>query len=107
MTTSGRTLRAIGLMSGTSMDGVDAALLKSDGTAITPFGPGFERPYDEAERSAIAAAVTAAAGLERNASWPDALHRAAKVVTAAHEEAVHALLDKAGLSAGAVDLIGW
>ena len=36
---------ALGLMSGTSLDGVDAALLKTDGVEISAFGPGAERPY--------------------------------------------------------------
>ncbi|MGG7644144.1 anhydro-N-acetylmuramic acid kinase [Rhodovulum sp. YNF3179] len=47
---------ALGLMSGTSMDGVDAALLKTDGHAILAFGETGFRPYSEEERATIAAA---------------------------------------------------
>ncbi len=36
---------AIGLMSGTSMDGVDAALIKTDGTIVTEFGPAISHTY--------------------------------------------------------------
>ncbi len=34
-----KTLRAIGLMSGTSMDGVDVAMIETDGEQVTAFGP--------------------------------------------------------------------
>ncbi|MEO1612886.1 MAG: anhydro-N-acetylmuramic acid kinase, partial [Pseudomonadota bacterium] len=44
---------ALGLMSGTSLDGVDAALLKTDGVEIVAFGPGAERPYRDGESGAI------------------------------------------------------
>ena len=47
----------LGTMSGTSMDGVDAAVLTTDGRAIGGFGATAFRPYDEAERAAIAAAL--------------------------------------------------
>ena len=46
----------VGLMSGTSMDGVDAALLRTDGERAVPVGFLFT-PYDEAERETIRSAL--------------------------------------------------
>ncbi|MSP01998.1 MAG: anhydro-N-acetylmuramic acid kinase [Acetobacteraceae bacterium] len=43
--------RTIGLMSGTSLDGVDAAWLETDGESVTAFGPALTMPYDDALRS--------------------------------------------------------
>ncbi|SUZ30949.1 Anhydro-N-acetylmuramic acid kinase [Roseibaca ekhonensis] len=48
--------RALGLMSGTSLDGVDAAVLDTDGEVIHGFGPTAFRPYSAAERAALFAA---------------------------------------------------
>jgi anhydro-N-acetylmuramic acid kinase len=39
------TLLSIGLMSGTSLNGVDAALLQTDGYKIKAYGPGLHVPY--------------------------------------------------------------
>ena len=39
MTLDSRTLTAIGTMSGTSFDGVDVALLETDGETVARFGP--------------------------------------------------------------------
>jgi anhydro-N-acetylmuramic acid kinase len=44
---------AIGLMSGTSCDGVDAALIHTDGTSIDDFGPTLTLPYDVAFRTRL------------------------------------------------------
>ena len=35
----GKTMRAIGLMSGTSMDGIDVALIETDGENLSSGGP--------------------------------------------------------------------
>ena len=43
--------RAIGLMSGTSLDGVDAAWLETDGHRIAAFGPTATIPYDDRLRA--------------------------------------------------------
>ena len=42
--------RTIGLMSGTSLDGVDAAWIETDGETVTAFGPTLTIPYDDALR---------------------------------------------------------
>ncbi len=48
---------ALGAMSGTSLDGVDAAILVTDGEAVGGFGPTAYRPYDEGERATLRAAL--------------------------------------------------
>ena len=46
-----KTLRAIGLMSGTSLDGVDAAWIETDGERVEKFGPAATVCYDAALRA--------------------------------------------------------
>ena len=46
-------IRAIGLMSGTSLDGVDAAWLETDGHTITHFGPTAGLHYEDQLRTAL------------------------------------------------------
>jgi len=75
---------ALGLMSGTSMDGVDGALLMTDGKSIHAFGKSHFRPYSKGEQSVIMAAM----GL-----WPEddpaILEAAEKVVREAHLEVIN------------------
>ena len=74
-------MRALGLMSGTSMDGVDAAVVETDGVEIAGFGPSAFRPYAEAERALLRASL---------GRWPgdEGLGEVEALVRGAHAAAV-------------------
>ncbi|HYZ24112.1 MAG TPA: anhydro-N-acetylmuramic acid kinase [Rhodopila sp.] len=58
--------RTIGLMSGTSLDGVDAAWLDTDGETISGFGPAVTIPYDPAIRAELRAILDLAPTMAEN-----------------------------------------
>src|SRR5262249_40150568 len=99
--------RAIGLMSGTSLDGVDVALIETDGERIDRFGPVGYRPYAEAERALLRAALEAGIALEDRTSRPGVLAEAEALVTALHAEAVEDFLARNGIDRAAVDVVGF
>ena len=49
-------LWVLGLMSGTSLDGVDGAMVLTDGVQVLEFGPHAYRAYTDKERATIRAA---------------------------------------------------
>lgn len=51
---------ALGLMSGTSMDGIDVALIATDGESVRERGPGKTYPYPRDIRDHLRAAIAAA-----------------------------------------------
>jgi len=71
-------MRVLGAMSGTSLDGVDAAVLETDGEQIFAFGPSEYRPYSDDERAILRAGLGNWIGPE--------VDRAGEVVDAAHIE---------------------
>jgi anhydro-N-acetylmuramic acid kinase len=81
-------LRTIGLMSGTSLDGVDAAWLTTDGEQIGELGPALTIPYDDALRSELRGILDAAPTLA--ADDPVLAHAVARL-TEYHAQAVAAL----------------
>jgi hypothetical protein len=79
-------LLAIGLMSGASQDGVDVALLDTDGGAVAQFGSTACGPCSAAERALLRKA-TAAANLTERTVRPDLVAEAEALINDAHAAA--------------------
>lgn len=83
----------IGLMSGTSVDAVDAALIETDGKEYIRPIAAVERPYSAGERALIRTAAQQALALDAPQSHP-LIEEAQELLTEAHAEAI-ALLEGA------------
>lgn len=94
-------LTAIGVISGTSMDAIDVALIETDGEAkvIARGARGYS--YPDTVRRELASVIADRARAEH-----DALTDLEAAVTIAHADAVAAFMRDEGLSADDVDLIG-
>ncbi len=95
-----RMLKALGLMSGTSLDGIDAALVRSDGERIDSLGPALTVPYPEAFRDSLRALL----GNDPEVGDGPAV---AEDLTRRHGEAVSELLAANGLRAADIDVVGF
>lgn len=90
----------VGMMSGTSMDGIDAALIQTDGVEIFQDGASISYPYDEAFRTRISSILRAT---EENAE----IRHVEQELTRHHIDAVEALIGKSGLLREEISLIGF
>ena len=92
-------LRAIGLMSGTSLDGIDAALITTDGLSVSHVGEWISVPYEPGLRASLQQ-------LTRDSPCEHAL-LTERALTLAHAAVVHDLLKQAQLKASDVNVIGF
>lgn len=99
--------RAIGLMSGTSLDGVDVALIETDGERRTELREAGYRAYSEEERDVLRQALAEGARLDDRNARPGILAEAEALITRAHAEAVEAFMAERGLSRADVDVVGF
>ena len=100
-------MRAIGLMSGTSMDGIDVALLETDGGSHLAFGPTGSVPYGETDRVLLRRALEAATGLDDRTARPAAIDEAERQVTALHAAAVETFLADHDIDRASIGIIGF
>ena len=95
-------MRVVGLMSGTSLDGVDAALIETDGQHVGEMGRALTLPYTDTLRSDILTliheqSVHRAPGPARGALPATLVESVETALTQAHVEAVRALGERADL----------
>lgn len=99
-------LLAIGLMSGTSLDGIDAALIETDGAGFVRPLAFLSEPYADHDRAALADSAARALEMARPAHDP-LIAAAERRMTDLHVAAVGRLLADAGVAAGAVRVAGF
>jgi anhydro-N-acetylmuramic acid kinase len=92
-----RIYNALGLMSGTSLDGIDVAVIKTDGFSVISFGPFESRSYSSEFRVRLRAELG-------NKILPQALE---EDLTWLHANLVKSLFATSGLSSSEIDVIGF
>jgi len=90
-------MMALGLMSGTSLDGVDAAIIETDGHRITASGPTMSQAYPDALRGRIRGRL----------GQSDSDQNLSQSITDFHLHIIDNLLKENGLTNSNIDIIGF
>ncbi len=99
---------AVGLMTGTVLDGyIDVALLKTDGERIVEFGPYSLEPYESGIKELLQEALQAALDWQFNGPEPSIFAKAEKLITEHQSIAVLNVLERAGLHANEISVVGF
>ena len=100
-------LTALGLMSGTSLDGIDVAVLTTDGEDIVERGPAATYSYTPDQQAFLQDALAAAKALTERTSRPGILVEAERQLTLWHAQAVERFAQEKGVSLSDIAVIGF
>ena len=93
--------RAVGVISGTSMDAIDVALVTTDGRDRVTRGPGGSYPYPPALRDTLLAVIA-----DTDKARSDPLTDIEAAVTQSHGDAIAQFLKETGIKPETIDVIG-
>ena len=99
-------MRALGFMTGTSLDAVDMAVLETDGETIQAYGAAGERKTTEATRDIMLEATRQALAWARGTPEPAIFAEAARAGAEEHFAAAGEFLAANGLQWSEIELIG-
>jgi anhydro-N-acetylmuramic acid kinase len=104
-----RTVTALGAISGTSLDGVDCAIVSSDGHVEMHAGDTYYRSYDQKTKEVLLDASACARALStkqlrKKELWPDVMRLAEDIVTTVHGKCIEDFLSQTSQN---VTLVGF
>lgn len=94
-------------MSGTSLDGIDVALVKTDGEDEVHRGPARTYAYEPDQRAMLREAIAEAAQLTDRRARPGSLAAIERSLSEWHAQAVRSFCGDTGITTGEIDVIGF
>lgn len=89
------------------MDGIDVAMIETDGERIAARGPSMTCPYDLKMRDLLVRANAQARGISERQQRPGMLGDAERILTELHAQAVATFLMENGIDRETIDVIGF